>query len=108
MEEKIFEIVTPEGAIVTVNTEEQNGKYYGDTWSEICQSKLYGKPLLATIKGYQYPKNADMTTGNKPVGYIVNMDENIDLRQIATWVKSNLCLVPFTALWIPNVILKGA
>ena len=78
MEEKIFEIVTPEGAIVTVNTEEQNGKYSGDTWSEICQSKLYGKPLLATIKGYQYPKNADMTTGNKPVGYIVNMDENIE------------------------------
>ena len=78
MNNRQFEIINNEGMISHIDTEKKDGQFYGETWANICESKLTGKVIDGIIDRYQYKTMKGIRTNDTPTGYIVKIGEEIE------------------------------
>jgi len=74
----IYEIMNNEGMICYVDTATAGKQTYGEDWADICKSALEGRVLKAKIEKYQYRTHEGEPISDKPTGFVVKINENIE------------------------------
>ena len=78
MDKGKYEIINNEGMICYVNTTKTDGEFYGQVWSDICQSILCGKVLESVIDRQQYKTMKGESINDTPTGYIIKIQDEIE------------------------------
>ena len=74
----VYKITNNEGMICFVDTKTPGKTTYGANWADVCESSLNGKILRGEIVKYQYRTHEGKPINNKPTGFAIKINENIE------------------------------
>jgi len=74
----VYKILNDEGAICNVDTVTQGVKTYGPVWAAICESKLTGTALEATVDRYQYKTMDGEPIDSAATGVVIKIQNQIE------------------------------